>query len=100
MLTAIKPLPNTFHELYQTPGNDAQLADAFCRFGLSDHATSFLYWYHVKHGDSYLKKNHLGVGPMAFCDWFRDRCLDKVAEADQAIAERLRRERYWASRRG
>ncbi len=100
MFAAIKQLPQTFHELCERPGNNVQLAEFFHRFGLSDHATSFLYWYHVKHGDSYLKKNHLGVGPMAFCDWFRNRCLGKVAEADRAIAERLRRERYWASRRG
>lgn len=98
MLAAIKQLPQAFHELCERPGNDEQLAQIFCSFNISDHATSFLYWYHVRHGDSYLKKNHLGVGPMAFCDWFRTLCLGKVTEANHAIAERLRRERYWASR--
>jgi hypothetical protein len=99
MLAAIAKLPKIFHELCQLPGNDERLAALLYQHQLSSHGTSFVWWYHVKHGDSYLKKNHLGVGPMAFCGWFVDRCFGKVAEAARAIAERLRRERYWANRR-
>lgn len=97
MLRLLEDAPMHFKTLCETPGHDDELAWLLYRElrWESQYANNFIYWYHVKHGDSYLRNNHLGLGPLAYKDWFVALSQGDVEKAQKIISKH----EYWKRRR-
>lgn len=97
MLKVVASMSEYFQELCDNPNRHVEIS----QFIYTESkrwpprlVTSFIFWYQRKHGDVGCKNNPLGIGPMAFCDWFHELCKGHHVKAEGILKTAL----YWKSR--